>query len=101
MKITDKERIEILEKAKGHVESKKDGFICHAIDRELRKRGRSFLLHPQRNNRVFRVFPELKKHKPKGVFLGEPWYNGEVDEDIARRLKVLDSGITEIKAKSK
>lgn len=97
--MTDKERIEILEKAKGHINSDLDGFICHAIDRELRRRGYSFLHHPQRINRVFRIFPELKKYKPKGVFLGEPWYNSRAVDDTKSRLIILNSSITDIKAK--
>lgn len=98
--MTDIERIEILEKAKGNIESNKDGFICHAIDRELRKCRRSFLLYPNNVNRVFRVFPELKKHKPKGVFLGDPWFNSGGKDETVSRLKILDLGITEIKAKT-
>ena len=98
--MTDKKRIEILEKVKGHIDSNKDGFICHAIDRELRKRGYSYLDYPGNIDRVFRMFPEFKKRKPKGVFLGEPWYNGKNAKDDTRsRLKVLNSMITEIKAK--
>ena len=92
--MTDKERIEILEKVKINIS---DGYICSALHYELISNGcEYFPFHSYGLQRVKRMFPELTKHKPKDKRWGQIWWG----EDKAIRLKVLNSMITEIKAKS-
>lgn len=83
--MTDKERIEILEKVKDEITNKGGAFICNELGRIV---GLDFFI----------IFPELENHKPKDKRLHQAWFGGK--EGKAIRLKVLNSMITEIKAKS-
>lgn len=80
--MTDKKRIEILEKAKGLIDNDTYTFICSAL---------KHLLHAD----LFKVFPELKKHKPRNCHISDAWFGGRKGKAV--RLMVIDSMITEIK----
>lgn len=87
--MTDKERIEILQRAKLDIRNGNLVFICPTLER---------LYADKSGDGVFKVFPELKKHKPQNCNLYGAWFGGQ--EGKFTRLKVLDKLITEIKAKS-
>ena len=82
--MTDKQRIEILEKVKERITNRTETYICNAIKRLT-----------SLDEDVFLLFPELSKHKPNERW--HAWFSGD---EIKPRLKILNSMITEIKSKS-
>ena len=95
--MTDKERIEILKKAKRRIEVGVETYICNAITYELKKRRYCIFSKDEYGrdiDRVMRIFPELKKLRPKGkgVHDGRGWWNFTED-----RINAVNSMITEIK----
>ncbi len=100
--MTDKIRIEVLKEAKKRIECEGSKFICIAINNTLRfVAGLNALDSKSYHQRVSRIFPELRKHKPKGKVWGKIWWEDSTDlKDNNIRLKVLNSIIKEIKAKS-
>ena len=93
--MTDKKRIEILKKVKTNIS---DGeYLCIVLHYALITNGcKYFTFLSGGSQRVRRIFPELTKHKPKNKQWGQVWWFFSK----APRLKVLNSMITEIKAKS-
>jgi len=89
--MTDEKRIEILEKVKEFISKNEDGlFICPMLER-LNNNSRDTY------KEAIQVFPELIKHKPKDKSLHSAWWAGNEKKP---RIKVLNSMIKEIKAKS-
>jgi len=86
--MTDEKRIEILKKAKEKFVDGWTGFICVTL---------YHLLEAKSLKEVFKIFPELLKYKPKNKRKNQSWWDGE---DRKSRIKVLNSMIKEIKAKS-
>ncbi len=87
-KLTDKKRIKILEIARKGIAQGVYNFICEAL---------SDIMNCDMNMIIFDRFPELVKHKPVKRDLLRAWWD---ENQIKRRINVLDSVITEIKAKS-
>lgn len=83
----NKERIEILEKAKELLIKGGYTYLCpvlyHAID-----------IAGANHNIIYKIFPELAKYKPKNKNIF--WWESSAKEP---RLEVLNSMIKEIKAK--
>ena len=96
--MTDKERIEILKKVKKLISSEQEHFICNAISEVLETHyNRNYLDDTKKvMKRAKTLFPELSKHKPK-MKIGNAWWR-YWEKEI--RIKVLNSMIKEIKAKS-
>ena len=88
--MTDKKRIEILEEAKMLINSGMFVYICPTLQ---------FLANesPYISDNAPGLFPELLKHKPKNKKLNWHWWSRS---NIAIRIRVLNSMITEIKANS-
>lgn len=98
MKITNEERIELLEDVKEQISNEERDYICCAISGQLV----DFHGYNELNSlssdvrRVLHIFPELRKHRPKEIsieFIGG-WWN---EDDRPARHDVLDLMITEIK----
>ena len=102
--MTEKERIEVLEYAKKYLKKTHQCCICPAIDQSLMDvASLQYLsgMFTNYNRRLSRIFPELRRRKPKGRKWGQIWWNEGTDKkDKIFRLKVLNSMITEIKANS-
>lgn len=97
--MTDKERIEILKRVKRQILTGKEPFICLAIDEglvEVYKYSNLWQDTEKQTDRALRVFPELRKHRPRKVCVHNVhgWFYG-----IKPRIIALNSMIKEIKAK--
>lgn len=90
--MTDETRIEILKEVKRLIFNGEFSFICGALKWVVRDKGCGF-------KEVFKIFPELKKHKPKKVVLDHPWWH-LTERGKKSRIEVLKSMIKEIKTKS-
>ena len=89
--MTDKKRIEILDKAKELIDSEIHTFICFALEHLIEVE--TGIHTPLKM--VFEIFPELMKHKPKEGDKYHAWFGGVAHK--ATRIKVLNSMIKEIK----
>ena len=80
------ERIEILQKALKYISEGTHVYMCNAIEIQLK--------NPK--DKVFKIFPELLKYKPKEKSKDSAWwYNDE--EGKQQRIKVLTNLIQELK----
>lgn len=99
--MNDKERIEILKYAKAIVSKGDWNCICPAINNAFHHHlDMAYLEEVPGFRRTSRIFPELRKYKPKGAIWGERWFNEDtILKDRNVRIRILNSMIKEIKAK--
>lgn len=79
-----KNRKEIIEIVYQDILSGRQVFMCNAIERYL-----------ENKEKVFKIFPELLKYKPKNKSNDSAWWYGD-EEGKQKRLEVLTSLINEL-----